>query len=208
MKNLVFAFTISSLLSLAVIAQTPNPPNRPTTTNQPRTASAPNSGNCPEVKVAILYSSQFWQGIDELKVRLDALEVELEPKKKEIEAMEADLKKLNNQIQTQSSTITPQVRKQWAQDATDKERLIKRKAEDFETLSQKRLAEVSEPVSEKIRKFTENYCQQRGIVMVLEGGAAFQAGVLFWATQAADITNDFMKEYNKANPAAAAPKKN
>jgi hypothetical protein len=47
---------------------------------------------------------------------------------------------------------------------------------------------------------------------VLEGGAAQQAGILLFAAQATDITDDFIKEYNKSNPAAggaaaAAPKK-
>jgi hypothetical protein len=44
--------------------------------------------------------------------------------------------------------------------------------------------------------------------MVLEGGAAQQAGILLFAAQATDITDDFIKEYNKVNPAsggAAAP---
>src|SRR6266508_2364506 len=49
---------------------------------------------------------------------------------------------------------------------------------------------------------------QGGTVMVLEGGAAQQAGILIFAAQNSDITDDFIKEYNKANPAgggAAAP---
>uniref|UniRef100_UPI00397DE2E3 hypothetical protein n=1 Tax=Salmonella sp. SAL4355 TaxID=3159876 RepID=UPI00397DE2E3 len=67
-------------------------------------------------------------------------------------------------------------------------------------------------VYEKVGKFLEGYCQQRGIVMVLEGSAAQQAGILLFAAQATDITDDFIKEYNKANPAPAgaappAPKK-
>jgi outer membrane protein len=71
---------------------------------------------------------------------------------------------------------------------------------------------ITQPVYDKVGKFLEGYCQQRGIVMVLEGGAAQQAGILIFAAQNSDITDDFIKEYNKANPAgggaaAAAPKK-
>jgi len=39
---------------------------------------------------------------------------------------------------------------------------------------------------------------------VLEGGAAQQAGILLFAAQATDITDDFIKEYNKSNPSAGA----
>ena len=46
--------------------------------------------------------------------------------------------------------------------------------------------------------------------MLLEGGAAQQTNVLLYAATATDITEDFIAQYNKANPgsgAAAAPKK-
>jgi outer membrane protein len=74
------------------------------------------------------------------------------------------------------------------------------------------LAEVAQPVYDKVTKFLDTYCQPRGIVMVLEIGAANQAGILIFASQATDITDDFIKEYNKAHPppagaASAAPKK-
>ncbi|MGH9853451.1 MAG: hypothetical protein ACREBD_26725, partial [Blastocatellia bacterium] len=50
----------------------------------------------------------------------------------------------------------------------------------------------------------EQYCQQRNIAMLLEGVAAQQANLLVFISQATDITDDFMKQYNAANPAAAA----
>ena len=71
-----------------------------------------------------------------------------------------------------------QVRNQWVEEATEKEKTLKRRAEDYDALGQKRLADVSQPVYEKVSKFLEQYCTQRGIILVLEGGAAQQAGVL------------------------------
>jgi Skp family chaperone for outer membrane proteins len=81
---------------------------------------------------------------------------------------------------------------------------LKRKGEDYEALVQKRLAEVSQPFNEKILKSLKSYCKQHGIAIVFELGAADQAGVHIWHTPAADITDDFMEEYNKANPAVAS----
>jgi Skp family chaperone for outer membrane proteins len=205
MRKLSLAIALSSLFSLAVFAQTPTPPSRPATTASAPTAAPTTGGTGAEGKVAYINTAQFRQGVGELKIRLDALNAEFDPKKKEVQALEEELTNLKNKIQTQGSTVSPQVRNQWVEEATEKEKVLKRKAEDYEQLGNRRLAEVSQPVYEKIGKFLESYCQQRGIVMVLEGGAAQQAGVLIFASPTTDITDDFMKEYNKVNPSGAAP---
>lgn len=206
MKRLITAFVITGVFSLVVIAQTPTPPSRPaTTTSAPAAAPAPAGGTGAEGKLAFINTSAFYQGINELKVKLDALNAEFDSKKKEVQVEEEALVNLKNKIQTQGATVSVQVRTQWVEEATEKEKLLTRKKEDYNTQGQKRLQEVTQPVQEKIYKFLEQYCQQRNIAMVLEGVAAQQANLLVFFSQATDITDDFMKEYNKINPAGAAP---
>lgn len=207
MKKLLIAAAICAMMAVAAFAQTPTPPTRPSTAGagQSGAAQPQGGGTGAEGKVAYINTSAFRQGINDLKAKLDVLNGEFEPKKKEIQALEEELNNLKNKIQTQGSTVSPQVRNQWVEEATEKEKGLKRKAEDYDALGQKRLAEVSQPVYEKVGKLLEQYCQQRGIVLVLEGGAAQQAGVLIYASPATDITEDFIKEYNKANPGGAAP---
>ncbi|MCG3163011.1 MAG: hypothetical protein JMDDDDMK_04388 [Acidobacteria bacterium] len=204
MKRLIFAFAITSLFALAALAQTPTPPSRPATTASAPAASAATGGTGAEGKLAYINTAAFSNNIGELKAKLDALNRDFEPKKKEVQAMEDDLNNLKNKIQTQGATVSVQVRSQWVEEATDKEKLLTRKKEDYNAMGQKSLAEATQPVYDKVGKFLEGYCQQRGIVMVLEGGAAQQAGILLFAAQATDITEDFIKEYNKAHPAPAA----
>ena len=201
MKRTIFAVVVSTLATLTVFSQTPTP-SRPAAGGAAPAAAAPAGGTGAEGKVAYLNTAQFRVGIEELKIRLEALNGEFEPKKKEIQALEEEVNNLKNKIQTQGSTVSVQVRNQWVEEATEKEKTLKRRAEDYEALGQRRLGEVSQPVYEKITKFLEQYCSQKGIVMVLEGGAAQQAGILLCASQATDITDDFMQAYNKSNPAA------
>jgi len=209
MKRLFIAVAMVGLLALAAFAQTPTPPSRTAAAN-PASAAA-TGGTGAEGKVAILNTGLFRQGINELKVRLDGLNNEFEPRKKEYEALENKVNDLKNKIQTQGNTVSAAVRNQWVEDGTESEKRLKRMGEDLQGLADKRLQEVSQPVYDKIAKVLESYCQQRGIVMVLDAGAAQQAGVLLFAQAATDITQDFMTEYNKINPAgaasAAAPKK-
>jgi outer membrane protein len=202
MRRLIpFLILTGSLLSLAAFAQTPTPPRQPTTT-PPATAAAGGTGA--EGKIALINTAAFREGIQELKLKMDALNVEFDPKNKEMQSLQEQVNNLKNQINTQGSTVQPAVRQQWAEQVAEKEKELRRKEEDYQALAKKRFEEVSGPIYDKIGKFLEQYAQQRGIAMVLEGIAAQQNGVLVYAAQATDITQDFMKEYNKANPAAAA----
>jgi len=205
MKKLIFAFAITTVFALAVFAQTPTPPpSRPATTAAAPTAGAATGGVGAEGKLAYINTQAFSSGIGELKAKIDALNAEFEPRKKEVQVDEDYLTNLKNKVNTQGGTVSVQVRTQWVEEATEKEKMLTRKKEDYSAMGQKRLQEVTQPVYDKVGKFLENYCQQRGIVMVLEGGAAQQAGILLFAAQTTDITEDFIKEYNKANPAPAA----
>lgn len=208
MKRLFFAIALIAMLSLAALAQTPTPPSRPAANTAAPAAASP-GGTGAEGKLAYLNSARFRDGINELKERIDALNKEFEPKRKEVQALEEEVNNLKNKIQTQGQTVSAQVRNQWVDEGTEKERRLKRLAEDYEAIGQKRLGEAYQPVSEKIMKFLDSYCTQRGIVLVMEGGAVQQAQILLYASSATDITEDFMKEFNKVNSGsgAAAPKK-
>lgn len=207
MKKLILAPAICSLFALAAFAQTPTPPARTTTApSSPPPSSAPTGGGTGvEGKVAYLNVGMFGQGIAELKVKLDSLYSEFEPKNKEIKAEEEDLNNLRSKISNQGGTVSPEVRQQWQDELTQKEKNLKRKAEDYGAVGQKKLNEISQPIYDKISEFLRKYCQDRGIVLVLDGGRAQEAGVLVWGSQACDITADFMAEYNKANPSGSAP---
>jgi outer membrane protein len=119
-----------------------------------------------------------------------------------MKVLEEELMSLKNKIQTKGSSVSAQVRNQWIDEATAKERAYKRKGEDYQQLGQKRLAEVTQPVYDRIFKFLDSYCQQRGIVLVVEENSSVQAGILIWHNPSTNITDDFIKEYNKANPVA------
>lgn len=209
MKKLFVGFALSCLLSCLMVAfataQTPAPPPR---TNAPATSpatAAPTGGTGAEGKIAIVFYGAFREGIGEMKAKLDTLNAEFEPKNKEIQALRERIENLNNQIKNQGGTVQPAVRNQWAEEAAEKDKQLKRLAEDTDAAAKKRFEEVAGPIQEKIFKFLEQYSQQRGIVMVFEGSALQQTGVILFASQMTNITEDFMKEYNKANPAASAP---
>lgn len=206
MKKLCLALAIVAALTVAAFAQTPPPP-KPASGGTTPAAAASTGGTGAEGKLAYINTARFGPGINELKEKLEALNAEFAPKLKELEALETELNNLKSKIQNQGNTVSAQVRNQWVEEGAEKERQFKRKTEDYQALGNKRQAEVTQPVYEKIGKFLEGYCQQRGIIMVLEGGAVQQTGVVLYAATATDITEDFMAQYNKTNPGSGAAAK-
>jgi Skp family chaperone for outer membrane proteins len=208
MKKLVLVSAICSSFAIAAFAQTPTPPSRTTAASSAPAGSAPSGGTGAEGKVAYINVAQFERDIGELKVKIEALYTEFKPKNDEIKGEEEALNSLRSKISNQGGTVSPQVRAQWQDELAQKEKNLKRKAEDYSALGQRKLTEIAQPIYDKITDYMKQYCQQRGIVLVLDAGRSLQAGVLVWGSQGADITKDFIDEYNKAHPsgsAAAAP---
>jgi Skp family chaperone for outer membrane proteins len=162
MKKLIFAFAITSMFALAGFAQTPKPPTTARTTaaaSAPASgdsAGAPAGGTGAEGKLAYINTGKFSSDIGELKSKLDALNAEFDPKKKEVQGDEEALNNLKNKINSQGATVSVQVRAQWVDEATDNEKKLNRKKEDYNAVGQRRLAEVTQPIYEKVGKRTSS----------------------------------------------------
>jgi len=81
---------------------------------------------------------------------------------------------------------------------------FERKREDFQTDYQKQSELVLGPLRDKVLKFLEGYAANHDIIMVFDLAPAAQAGLVF-LNPATNITDDFIKEYNKSNPSPGAP---
>ena len=80
-----------------------------------------------------------------------------------------------------------------------------RKAEDLEADAGRAKDRAFQPLSEKLVKFAQEYTAKRGIVHLVDLGNSLQSGLLLWYDPRTDVTQDFINEYNKANPANVAP---
>jgi Skp family chaperone for outer membrane proteins len=199
------AIAISSLLSLVAFAQvTPQPPR-----TAPQNPAASGGGGAAQGKIAIINTAAFRVGIGEFKTTLDALTKEFESQNNELEGLQKQLLELKNKVEKDGPTVQASVRDGWIEQGTQLEKTLKRKTEDYQSLFQRRGQEVVGPIMDRINKFFDQYCQQRNIVMVLERQVAESSNLLVWMAPPAEITDDFMNEYNKAHPSSnpAAPKK-
>jgi len=202
-RSIPFAFATVVLLSLAAFAQSPQPPTR----SAPKTQAASEGGTGAQGKIAIINTVAFRAGIDELRVKLEALNKEFESKNTELQGLQKQIDDLKNKVQAQTPAVQPSVRNGWIEQGTELEKALKRKSEDYQTLFQKRLQEEVGPVWGKINQYLGQYSKQHDIILVLEREVAESSNLLVWMAAVTEITDDFIKEYNKANSAPAAPKK-
>jgi Skp family chaperone for outer membrane proteins len=204
--RILFAIAISALLSLIAFAQpTPQPPPR----SAPQNPAASAGGTGAQGKIAIINTAAFRVGIGEFKTKLEALTKEFEPQNGELAALQKQIDDLKNKVQKEGPTVQPSVRNGWIEQGAELEKTLKRKSEDYQTLFQRRGREMVAPISDKINKFFDQYCQQRNIIMVLEREIAENSNLLVWMAPAVEITEDFINEYNKVHSSStpAAPKK-
>jgi outer membrane protein len=82
----------------------------------------------------------------------------------------------------------------------DLDKQIKRDVEDARADLAKAEDRATKPVRDKLFQFLQGYAQQRGIVLIINIAGVAQTGSIAFANPATDITEDFIKEYNKANP--------
>ncbi len=154
------------------------------------------------MKIGIIFVAAFREGIGEMRQRYEKLQAEFAPVGNELESMQTKIATQQQVLEKNGPTMTPQQVKKLSDDIEDLKRQLKRKDEDARVQASKREEQETSPVFDKINQFMVKYSQQHGLTLILEGGAIGQA--LLYFTPEANITDDFMREYNKANPVTAA----
>ena len=95
----------------------------------------------------------------------------------------------------------------WVRLQDDYERLKKTAQRDYEDAKadyDRTVDTTTKPVRDKLYQFLQGYASQRGIVRIFNLAGAAQVGAIAYWSPGADITDDFIAEYNKANPVAGA----
>jgi outer membrane protein len=155
------------------------------------------AGSIPTGKVAFVDSRSFGEGINEMKKQLDKLENEFKPRYQELEALQGQLATLEEEVKKGTDARAIQ---QKSEQATSVKKEFDRKREDFQADYQKRSEIVLGPLRDKVLKFLEGYANGHNIIVVFDISGISQAGLVF-LNPGTNITEDFLKEYNKKNPA-------
>lgn len=199
-----------SLWALAVVAAgftTVSAQALPSGASQP--AAPVKTVAIPAGRVVVVNTLVFGDKIDEFRKQAQKLEEKFKPRTTELENLRKRLEELSQKVQDEKLSV--EVRRQAQEQGLALEKEFKRKDEDLRADIDREQQTVLNPLREKVFKFMESYAAARGIVMIIDLGALAannNLGMLPYVDNAADITEDFIKEYNRANPVAPTPAAN
>ena len=195
--KLQFAFIAVLAISAAALAQQPAAPQ--TKPSGPLVL--------PKGKVAVINTGIFQEQVEEFKAKLDQLNRQFEPRVKDVQSLADKINALETTIKSQSGVLTPARVAEMTENLEGMKREYQRKGEDLQAEAGRARDRAFEPITGKLTKFAEDYTAKRGIIVLVDISNAVQSGTVLWYDPRADVTQDFVKEYNKSNPVTtAAPK--
>jgi outer membrane protein len=173
---------------------------------QPAAAPAqkPAVAALPKGKLAVINTATFQQEVEEFKAKIEALNRQFEVRVKEVQSIADKITALETTLKSQSNVLSAAKVAEMTENVEAMKRDHQRKSEDLQADAGRARDKAFEPITAKLGKFAEDYTTKRGIVMMIDLANAVQSGTLLWFDPRSDITQDFIKEYNKANPVATA----
>lgn len=165
--------------------------------------SAPSSAGPSKGKIGVINTSALQERIFEFRSKLEALNRQFEPRVKELQGMADRINALETTIKTQSNVLGAAKVAELTEQLETMNRDYKRKGEDLQADGNRARSIALGPINEKLNKFANDYTARRGIILLIDLANAVQAGAITWYDNRIDVTEDFIREYNKANPAPA-----
>ena len=161
----------------------------------------------PDGKVAVINTEAFRAAILELKVKYDQVENQFKDRYQKLQLVETQLKQMESDIKTKGPNLTADKLQEMQGAYEDLKRRGTRDFEDLKADYERTVDTATKPIRDKLFAFLNSYATQRGIVVIFNLAGAAQTGALAFWNPGTDVTDDFIAEYNKANPVsgAAAP---
>jgi Skp family chaperone for outer membrane proteins len=194
-KTKFAAFVVAILAAIALDAQAQ------------QATQAGVSSLLPDGKVVVINTAAFPEKIGELKQKYDQVNNQFKDRYQKLQQMDQQAKQLATELETKGPNLEPTKRAEYTQKLDELKKQGTRELEDLQTDSNKALEIQTKSVRDKLSQFISNYASQRGITLIVDLPGAYQSGILAFWSPSVDITEDFITEYNKANPvpAGAAP---
>jgi Skp family chaperone for outer membrane proteins len=152
-----------------------------------------------EMKMAFIDTSAFAEGIAEYNLELKKLETEFQPVTKELQELNNNILKFNDDLKAKAGSIDRNAYKQQLDSLESLKQEFNYKEEKFRLSLQRRSNTVLGPVKGKILEYLQKYAASHNIAATFDISVLSQNGLLQFSS-AINITDDFIKEYNKQFP--------
>lgn len=156
----------------------------------------------PDGKVAVINTQVFPGTVLELKQKYEQVNNQFKDRFQKLQALAEQMKGMENDLRTKQGVLAPDKYQELQANYQETKKRGEREQEDFNSDADKALDAATKPVRDKMTQFLNTYAAQKGIVVVINLAGAAQSGSLAYWNPGLDITEDFVAEYNKANPVA------
>ena len=197
MKAFRTTVAIIAFAAFAILAHTQTRPAAPS-------AAAPQTRPAAPGNIAVIDSSAFSDdknGIGRVMVAMRQIEAKFQPLRNELRGMRDRLATMRADLQKKQAIQDAKTTAAQADAADQLDLQIKRKAEDAQASYQKESLALLDPLQKDIADALTAYAQAKGISLLLDVNRV----PIIYAANNLDITKDFIAEYNRTHPAAAAP---
>ncbi|HEX8184807.1 MAG TPA: OmpH family outer membrane protein [Blastocatellia bacterium] len=156
----------------------------------------------PDGKVAVINTQVFPGTISELKVKYEQIDNQFKDRYQKLQTVETQLKTMENDLRTKQNVLSADKYQELQVSYDDLKKRGQRDYEDLKAEYDRTLDNATKPIRDKLYQFLQTYASQRGITVMINLAGAAQSGVLAYWNPGTDVTEDFVAEYNKANPVA------
>jgi outer membrane protein len=191
--NLISIASLASCLVMSAAAQSP----------------AVSSATSPVVpagspKIAVVAFQEAVAQTNDFQRKFADLQKKYDPKRQEIKTLNDEIASLQKDLQTQATTLNDAERAKRAKILDDKQKLLKRNAQDAQTDFQNDMQQTFADVAPKVADVMNAFAQQHGFSIVLDGGNQ-QTPVVLYASPSSDITKAVVDAYNVKSGVPAPP---
>jgi Skp family chaperone for outer membrane proteins len=198
MKAFRLSIAAMAFVAFAILAHTQTRP-APGAAQPPQARPATGPPN-----IAIIDSSAFSdekQGIARVMTAMRQLEAKFQPLRSELRTMRERLNTMRADLQKKQAIQDAKITAQQAEEAEKLDVQIKRKSEDAQASYQRDSLAILEPLQKDIGDALNTYAQAKGISLLIDVNRV----PVIYAASSLDVTRDFIAQYNRTHPAAAAP---
>jgi len=152
-------------------------------------------------------SGELQEKLVDYKAKIDELGRQFEPRIKEVQTLQERAVALENTIKAQGATLSPAKVAEMTEQLEQMKRDLTRKQEDLQADGDKARNQQMAPLKDKLQKFLQEFTNKHGITLLIDLSNAVESNTLLWFDQRADVTQQFIAEYNQALGQPAGIKK-
>jgi outer membrane protein len=172
---------------------------------QPQTqaaAPAPAAGPTP-TQIAAIHIANAIMNTKDGQAAAAALNTKFAPKKADLDRKQASIAALREQLSKGSATMSQEAKDKLMRDIDSNTKALNRDTEDAQADLDQEQQKIMNDVGGKMLAVIEQYATQNAYAVVLDVSNP-QTSTVLWASAAIDITNEMIRLYDQAHPAAAS----